>query len=43
MIIELIRKKLKDKLVAEQHNVLRLEWQKAELERKIELAKREEK
>lgn len=42
MIIEIIHQKLKDKLAEEQHKVLQLEWQRSRLERRIELAKREE-
>lgn len=39
-ILELIDKKLKEKALKEQHEVIKLQWQKAELERKIAEAKR---
>lgn len=42
MIKEIIHQKLKDRLAEEQHKVLQLEWQRSRLERRIELAKREE-
>lgn len=35
MIIEWILKKLQDKLFKEKHEVMKLRWQKAELERRI--------
>lgn len=40
MILQWIENKLKQKASAERHNVMKLEWQKAELERKIAEAKR---
>lgn len=41
MIISWIYNKLIQKRDKERHNVIKLEWQKAELERKIANAKRE--
>ena len=41
MILNWIYKKLTQKRDKERHNVIKLEWQKAELERKIANAKRE--
>lgn len=41
MIREWIYNKLKNKAFREEHKVTRLQWQKAELERKIALAKKE--
>jgi hypothetical protein len=40
MILQWIENKLKQKASTERHNVMKLEWQKAELERKIAEAKR---
>lgn len=40
MILQWIEKKLKQRAFQERHNVMKLEWQKAELERKIAEAKR---
>lgn len=40
MIINWIYKKLTQKRDKERHNVIKLEWQRAELERKIANAKR---
>ena len=40
MILNWIYKKLTQKRDKERHNVIKLEWQKAELERKIANAKR---
>lgn len=40
MIIQWIYDKLKQKAFCERHKVMQLEWQKAELEYKIELAKK---
>lgn len=40
MILQWILQKLKQRAFQERHNVLQLEWQKAELERKIAEAKR---
>ena len=40
MILQWIENKLKHKVFTERHNVMKLEWQKAELERKIAEAKR---
>ena len=41
MILNWIYKKLTQKRDKERHNVIKLEWQRAELERKIANAKRE--
>lgn len=41
MILQWIEKKLKQRAFQERHKVMKLEWQKAELERKIAEAKRE--
>ena len=41
MILQWIENKLKQKVFTERHNVMKLEWQKAELERKIAAAKRQ--
>lgn len=41
MILNLIYNKLIQKRDKERHNVIKLEWQRAELERKIANAKRE--
>lgn len=41
MIRELIYERLKQKAFQEQHKVMKLEWQRAELERKIINAKKE--
>ena len=41
MILNWIYTKLKQKRDKERHNVIKLEWQRAELERKIANAKRE--
>lgn len=41
MILQWIEKKLKQRTFQERHKVMKLEWQKAELERKIAEAKRE--
>ena len=43
MILNCIYNKLIQKRDQERHNVMKLEWQKAELERKIELKKKERK
>lgn len=40
MIIQWIYDKLKQRAVQERHKVTKLEWQKAELERKIAIAKK---
>lgn len=40
MILDIIEKKLKQKRDQERHNVMKLEWQKAELERQIANAKK---
>ena len=40
-ILELIEKKLKEKALKEHHQVVKLQWQRAELERKITEAKRD--
>ena len=42
MIIDWIYNKLIQKRDKERHNVIKLEWQRAELERKIANAKRKE-
>lgn len=41
MILQWIEKKLKQRAFQERHKVMKLEWQKAEFERKIAEAKRE--
>ena len=41
MILNWIYKKLVQKRDKERHNVIKLEWQRAELERKIALKKKE--
>ena len=41
MILQWIETKLKQRAFQERHKVLTLEWQKAEIERKIAEAKRE--
>ena len=41
MILQWIYEKLLQKRDKERHNVIKLEWQKAELERKIAMKKRE--
>ena len=41
MILNWIYKKLTQKRDKERHNVIKLEWQRAELERKIANSKRE--
>lgn len=41
MIRELVYKKLEQKAFIEKHKVTKLQWQKAELERKIAIAKKE--
>lgn len=41
MILQWIEKKLKQRVFQERHKVMKLEWQKAKLERKIAEAKRE--
>lgn len=40
MILNIIEEKLKQKRDQERHNVMKLEWQKAELERQIANAKK---
>lgn len=40
-ILELIEKKLKEKALKEHHKVIKLQWQREELERKIAEAKRD--
>lgn len=39
MLLDWIYKKLKQKAFQERHKVTQLQWQKAELERKITIAK----
>ena len=41
MILQWIEKKIKKRAFQERHKVMKLEWQKAELARKIAEAKRE--
>lgn len=40
MILQWLLQKLKQRASQERHNVMKLEWQKAELERKIAEAKK---
>lgn len=41
MLLEAIRDALQERLRKKKHDVLKLQWQKAELERKLEQLKRE--
>lgn len=41
MILQWIEKKLKQRAFQERHKVMKLEWQKAELERLLEQRKKE--